>query len=58
MLISLLIILIIIALAYWVVNTLPLPPVVKNIAIVIMVVFVVLWLLSLFPGSPIPGNLL
>ncbi len=52
MLITILVALIIIALCYWVLTTLPLPPMVKTIGTVILVVFVCLWLIDLVsPGT-------
>jgi len=47
LLMTLLVALIIIALVYWVINTLGLPPMVQKIATVVLVVFVCLWLLQL-----------
>lgn len=51
LLITLLIALIIIALVYWVLTQLPLPAIVRTVAIVILVVFAVIYLLSLLPGG-------
>ena len=52
MLLTLLVALIIIALAYWVLTTLPLPPMIKTIGTVILVVIVCVWLLNLIaPGT-------
>ena len=47
MLITFLIALILIALCYWVITSLPLPPMVQTIATVVLVVLVVVWLLGL-----------
>ncbi len=54
MLITFLFALVIIALIYWAITTLPLPPMVKTIATVILVIGAVIWLASLL-GHPIPG---
>ena len=51
MLLTILVALIIVALCYWVITTLPLPEMIKNIAIVILVVVVVLYLIQ-FIGGP------
>ncbi len=52
MLLTLLVALIILALAYWVLTTLPLPPMVRTVGTVILVVIACLWLLNLIaPGS-------
>lgn len=50
MIIELLVILAIVALIYWAINTLTLPPPVKSIAIVIVVVVACLYLLQLIGG--------
>ena len=55
MLLTILVALILIALAYWVITTLPLPPMVKTIATVILVVVVVLWLVNLIAPGSVPG---
>lgn len=51
MLISLLVALIVIALIYWIITQLPLPPLVQQIATIILVVFVVVWLISVLQGG-------
>lgn len=51
MLLSLLVALILVALIYWVITTLPLPSLIRTIAIVILVVVVVLWLVNLISGG-------
>ena len=53
MLTTILVVLILIALAYWVVTTLPLPEPVRKVAIVIMVIAAVLYLLK-FVGIVLP----
>ena len=51
MLISLLVVLIVLALVYWAITQLPLPPMVRSVAIIIVVLFAVMWLISLIdPG--------
>lgn len=47
MLITLLVVLLVVALIYWVITTLPLPQIVKTFAIVILVVIVCIYLLNL-----------
>lgn len=54
MLITLVVALIIIALIWWVITQLPLPPMIRTVATVIFVVAVVLWLLQLI-GHPVGG---
>ncbi len=54
MLITFLFALVIIALIYWVITTLPLPPMVKTIATVVLVIGAIIWLAQLI-GHPIPG---
>lgn len=50
MLVTLLIGLVLLALAYWALTYLPLPPVVKQIGVVVLVVVAVLWLIGLLTG--------
>lgn len=50
MLISLLIALVIIALVYWALTALPLPPVVRQIGVVVLVIVAVLYLIGLLTG--------
>jgi uncharacterized membrane protein YwzB len=50
MLISLLVGLIVIALVYWALTYLPLPPVVRQIGVVLLVVLGALWLIGLVTG--------
>jgi len=52
---SLIVGLIIVALVYWIITTLPLPPMVKTVATVILVVFVILWLLKFVGGAGLLG---
>ncbi len=54
-LITLLVFLIIASLIWWVLGQLPLPPIVRTVAIVIMVVFAVIWLLQFLPGAGLHG---
>jgi hypothetical protein len=51
MILTILVALIIVALVYWVITTLPLPAMIRTVAIVILVVFVVIYLLQ-FIGGP------
>lgn len=53
MLISLLIALVVIALLYWALTALPLPPVVRQIGIVVLVIVAVLWLIGVLTGHQI-----
>lgn len=50
LLVTLLIGLIIVGLCYWVITQLPLPPVVRQIAVVVVVVCAALWLISVLAG--------
>ncbi len=45
--ITLLAVLLIVALIYWVITTLGLPPMIQKVATIILVVFVCLWLIEL-----------
>lgn len=50
--IEILVVLIVVALIYWAITTLGLPPMIVKVATVLLVVFVVLWLLNLLaPGT-------
>lgn len=50
--IEILAVLIIVALVYWAITTLGLPPMIVKVATVLLVVFVVLWLLNILaPGT-------
>ncbi len=52
MLISLLVGLLLIALVYWVLTQIPLPPLVAKIATIFLVIFAVLWLINILaPGT-------
>lgn len=52
MLISLIVVLIVAALLYWVLTQLPLPPMVKTVATIIIVIVLVLWLVQhVLPGG-------
>jgi heme A synthase len=53
MLITLLVGLIVIALIYWALTYLPLPPVVRQIGVVLLVVLGALWLLGIATGHQI-----
>lgn len=55
--ITILIGLILIALAYYVITNLGLPPMIVRVATIVLVVFVVLWLINLLAPGSIPFNL-
>ena len=57
MLITLLVALIIIAVLYWALTSLPLPPIVSQIGVVILVLFSVLYLLGVLTGRHYLGAL-
>lgn len=53
MLISLLVALVVIALIYWALTALPLPPIVRQVGVVILVIVAVLYLVGLLTGHAI-----
>jgi hypothetical protein len=55
-LVSLLILLIVLSLAYWIIGQLPLPPPVRQIATVIIVVIAVVFLIYFLMGIAGPGR--
>ena len=57
MIITLLIVLVLIALAYWVLTALPLPPIVRQIGVVVLVIVSVLYLIGLVTGRHFLGGL-
>lgn len=55
--IEILVVLIVVALIYWAITTLGLPPMIVKVATVLLVVFVCLWLINVLAPGSIPMNL-
>lgn len=53
--IELLLVLIVVALIYWAITTLGLPPMIVKVATVLLVVFVVLWMINLLAPGTVDG---